>query len=290
MKDKLKVQVEFEKNSMNEIPLYYTRPESIDAWRHVRMLDTINELIKYSKENEKNSTNTWATVGDGRYAYNANYLHEKGISDVIATSITEDNLKYAKDNNYIKKYQIENAEDLSFQDKTIDFILCKESYHHFPRPTIALYQMMRVAKQAIILIEPLEDNKILNFLKKIIKFLIRGKGQSDLLFEPSGNFLYRISIKEFKKTLAAIGGYNFACKGINDFYIKKFEKKNIKTYNIASLTTKFGIYFQNILSRVKLLGSGLSSIIIYEKDNKDLERVLKKAGFKTYKIPQFQEY
>tara|TARA_B110000483_G_scaffold236016_1_gene308455 strand:+ start:363 stop:1232 length:870 start_codon:yes stop_codon:yes gene_type:complete len=289
MKSKIKEQIHFEKNEMNEIPLHYTMPESIDNWRHTRMLDTINEIINYSKANEKNSTNTWVTVGDGRYGDNANYLFEKGLNDVIATSITEDNLKYAKENKYIKDYKIENAENLSFEDKTIDFILCKESYHHFPRPTIALYEMMRVAKQAIILIEPFDDNKLLNFFKRFIKFLIRGKGQSDLVFESSGNFLYRISVKEFKKTLAAIGGYNFALKGINDFYISKFESKSIKTKNIASLITKFAIYFQNILSKINLLGYGLCSIIIYEKDNKNLEDVLMKTGFKIFKVPQFKE-
>ena len=34
-----------------------------------------------------------------------------------------------------------------------------------------------------------------------------------------------------KKILFAIGGYNFAFKGINDFYIAKFENKSCKTYN-----------------------------------------------------------
>ena len=289
MHNKYKKQVQFEKNSMKDLPLHYTMPESIDNWRHTRMLDTIIEIINYSKENKKNLTNSWVTIGDGRYADNANYLHEKGLNEVIATSITEENLKYARDNNYIKNFKVENAENLSFQDKSIDFILCKESYHHFPRPPIALYEMMRVAKQAIILIEPLEDNKLFNFFKKFIKFLIRGKKQADLVFEPSGNFLYRISLKELKKILSAISGYNFAFKGINDFYIAKFENKSCKTYNIANMITKFAIFFQNILTKINLLGYGLCSIIIYEKGNKNLEGILINSGFKIFKIPQFEE-
>lgn len=287
MKNKIEAQIQFEKDNMNEIPLHYTMPESIDNWRHTRMLDSISGVINFSK-NQKNLSNTWVTLGDGRYGDNANYLHEKGLADVIATSITEENLKYAKDQNYIKSYKVENAENLSFEDKSIDFVLCKESYHHFPRPTIALYEMMRVANQAIILIEPFDDNKILNFFKKFVKYLIRGKGKSDLVFEPSGNFLYRISIKEFKKTLTAIGGYNFALKGINDFYISKFEKKNSKTFNFANLITKFAINFQNILSKLRLLGFGLCTIIIYEKNNENLENLLKREGFKIFTIPQFE--
>ena len=279
MSNKYEKQVEYEKDFMKELPLHYTMPESIDNWRHTRMLDTIIEIINYSKENKKNLTNSWVTIGDGRFADNAHYLHEKGLNEVIATSITEENLIWSRDNNYIKKFKIENAENLSFQDKSIDFILCKESYHHFPRPPIALYEMMRVAKQAIILIESLEDNK----------FLIRGKEQGDLIFEPSGNFLYRISLKELKKILSAISGYNFAFKGMNDFYIAKFENKSCKTYNIANMITKFAIFFQNILTKINLLGYGLCSIIIYEKNNKNLESVLINSGFKIFKIPQFEE-
>ena len=289
MHNKYKKQVQFEKNSMKDLPLHYTMPESIDNWRHARMMDTIIEIINYSKENKKNLTNSWVTIGDGRFADNAHYLHEKGLTEVIATSITEENLIWSRDNNYIKKFKIENAENLSFQDKSIDFILCKESYHHFPRPPIALYEMMRVAKQAIILIEPLDDNKLFNFFKKFIKLLIRGKGQGDFIFEPSGNFLYRISLKELKKILFAIGGYNFAFKGLNDFYIAKFENKSCKTYNIANIITKFAIFFQNILTKINLLGYGLCSIIIYEKNNKNLEGVLINSGFKIFKIPQFEE-
>ena len=289
MSNKYEKQVESEKNFMNELPLHYAKPESIDGWRHSRMLDTIIEIINYSKENKKNLTNNWVTIGDGRYADNAKYLCEKGLNEVIATSITEKNLKWAKDNNYIKNFKVENAENLSFQDKSIDFILCKESYHHIPRPPIALYEMMRVAKQAVILIEPLEDNKLFNFFKKFIKFLIRGKEQADLLFEPSGNFLYRISLKELKKKLSAIGGYNFAFKGINDFYISRYEKKSCKTYNIANMITKFAIFCQNILSKINLLGYGLCSIIIYEKNNKSLENILINSGFKIFQITQFEE-
>ena len=149
--------------------------------------------------------------------------------------------------------------------------------------------MMRVAKQAIILIEPLEDNKLFNFFKKFIKFLIRGKGQTNLLFEPSGNFLYRISLKELKKILSASSGYNFAFKGINEFYVLKFEKKSHKTYNIANMITKFAIFFQDILSKINLLGYGMGSIVIYKKNNKNLEIVLINSGFKIFEIPQFEE-
>ena len=77
MSNKYEKQIEFEKDFMKELPLRYTMPESIDNWRHARMLDTIIEIINYSKENKKNLTNSWVTIGDGRFADNAHYLQEK---------------------------------------------------------------------------------------------------------------------------------------------------------------------------------------------------------------------
>ena len=62
--------------------------------------------------------------------------------------------------------------------------------------------------------------------------------------------------------------------------------QSCKTYNIANMITKFAIFFQNILTKINLLGYGLCSIIIYEKGNKNLEGVLLNSGFKIFRIPQ----
>lgn len=53
--------------------------------------------------------------------------------------------------------RVENAEKLSSPNETLDFVLCKESYHHFTRPMLALYEMLRVATKAVVLIEPNES-------------------------------------------------------------------------------------------------------------------------------------
>ena len=55
---------------------------------------------------------------------------------------------------FINNYSEENAEDLSFNDESFDYVLIKEAFHHFPRPWIALYEAFRVCKKGIVLIEP----------------------------------------------------------------------------------------------------------------------------------------
>ena len=121
--------------------------DTVDAWRYKRMLKSLNPLLKAFPHA------SWLTVGDGRFGKDAHYIQERGLN-VLATDISDVLLKEAKEIGYINDYSKENAEALSFSDEEYDFVFCKESYHHFPRPMIALYEMLRVAKTGIVLIEP----------------------------------------------------------------------------------------------------------------------------------------
>jgi len=94
----------------------------------------------------------WLTVGDA-YGFDAQYINSKsGVT--LSTNLNTNLLKVAKRENVIEDYAAKNAENLSFEDNAFDFVLCKESYHHFPRPYAALYEMIRVAKVGIVVIEP----------------------------------------------------------------------------------------------------------------------------------------
>lgn len=130
-----------------EFARIWLEEDTVDAWRHRRMYQAIDPIIEAIPKAK------WLTVGDGRYGKDAHYLLQKGC-DVIASDISDFLLQEGKKAGYISNYKQENAEKLSFNDDEFDFIFCKESYHHFPRPMIALYEMIRVARQGVILIEP----------------------------------------------------------------------------------------------------------------------------------------
>ena len=130
----------------------WTKENTIDSWRHARMYQCVDPLlIEFPGAR-------WLTVGDGRYGTDAHYL-EQHHADAVATDIADGMLQRAKAAGYIKNFQKENAEQLSFEDESFDFVLCKEAYHHFPRPMIALYEMIRVAKRGVVLIEPDESRR-----------------------------------------------------------------------------------------------------------------------------------
>lgn len=258
----------------------YTEPDSIDNWRHTRILNLTKALVEALPEAK------WLTVGDGRYGSDAGYLTQKGV-DVIATSLTDESLRIAYENGYIKKYQAMNAENIALPEDSVDFVLCKESYHHCPRPPIALYEMLRVARIGVVLIEPLDNMKLLDFFKNMLKKLLRGDSDDDLQFEPSGNFLYRLDLRELSKMMTAMGNEVIAFKGINDFYHPRFNTGNVKMANLSFSMTKLGIAVQNILVKLGLLGYGLGAAVVFKSyPPTNVIESLKNDGFKIIVLPK----
>jgi SAM-dependent methyltransferase len=257
------------------LPTRYTDPRSIDNWRHTRMLATVKPILDVDKRA------TWLTIGDGRFGSDAAYLHSQGAS-VTATSLTDDSLREAFALGHIPAFRAENAEHISSPDESVDYVLCKEAYHHFPRPPIALYEMLRISRKAAILIEPLDNPKILDGVKRLIKLLIRGDTQVE--FEPSGNYLYRLDIRETRKLMTAMGASTMAYKRLNDFFHPKLSKYPADKLNVGSLLTKLGIAVQNLACSLGLLGYGMVVIVLFRGEASHSE-TLRNAGFTITTLP-----
>lgn len=267
-----------ESEKQMELPTRYTSPDSVDNWRHTRMLDLTRPIW------ESFPGSQWITVGDGRYGSDAAYLHSRGVS-VIATSLTDDRLQYAHEQGYIPAFQAENAERISLQNDAVDFVLCKEAYHHFPRPPVALYEMLRVARTAVVLIEPLDNPKLLDGMKGLLKRVIRGDREQQ--FEPSGNYLYRLNIRELGKLMTAMGGKTLAFKGINDFYHGALGSHVASGINAGFMLTKFGVVVQNVLSRLGLMGFGLGCVVVFKgKADVVMLENLRQAGYTIVDLPR----
>lgn len=171
-----------------------------DFWRHKRCYEFLDAFEKkyYS----------WLTVGDGRWGLDSIRIRKRGFAKVLPTDISEHLLALSKEQGYISQYKIENAEKLSFVDDSFDYVFCKESFHHFPRPYLALYEMLRVARRGVFLIEP--NDKALTMF-------------SPADFEEVGNFVYRISRNEARKVALGMGLRQLVFNGLNDHYIKGVE-------------------------------------------------------------------
>ena len=173
------------------------RKDTVDYWRHERMYKIIKPLASFYR------TKKWMSVGDGRYGLDSIRLSSMYDLEVLPTDISDVMLKHSKAKSYITNYSVENAEFLSFEDDYFDVIFCKESLHHCARPSLAIYEMIRVASIAVILIEPNDC-----------------KTDEEVApnFESSGNFVYALSNRELNKIAHAANLGGVAYKLFNDAY------------------------------------------------------------------------
>jgi len=210
---------------------------TIDAWRHTQMYQCLDPLLGQV------GGSRWLTVGDGRCGTDAHYLEQHGM-DALASDISDTMLRVAHSHGYIREYKKENAEKLTFADESFDFVLCKEAYHHFPRPMVALYEMIRVARRGVILIEP-DDSAILmdgrHLLKMITKAAMLRLGMGRIFgstdtsiidngsnwYEEVGNYGYAISKREIEKVALGLNYPHVAFRGLNDAYIAGGEHESL---------------------------------------------------------------
>ena len=256
---------EFMQAEEGRLPASLSAPDSVDAWRHRRMHRMFLPLIVVSQNAR------WLTVGDGNYGSDALFLQQQGV-DVLASSLTDTSLRVAAKKGYLKKYAAVNAEQIPYEDESFDFVLCKEAYHHFPRPAVAFYEMLRVAKEAVVLIEPYDGPKrFLDMIKEPAKKLLWGKDQT-IHFEPSGNYIYRINPKQMGKKLAAMGYATIAYRTFNDIFIPCFgDSKSGASF--GGRMTRAAILLLDLLCALRMLNPALITIICFkEKPSKNIEK------------------
>ena len=245
------------------------------------------EILKPLYQNK----NTWLTIGDYN-GFEAKYLKEHNLP-VIASDISDTFLKEAKAEGLIDEYRKENVENLSLDQNSIDYLLCREAFHHFPRAYLGAYEMIRVAKKGVIIIEPLD---ILAKMPLILLFknicdrfnpqLINKFWKNRYSWEPVGNYVFKISEREVEKIAMGIGLPCIAFKGINEIKNIKGDLMdfpiNIKLWNKITLKIKF----LNALCYLKIIPYNLlCSVIFKEMPEEETLKELKRAGYRVIKLP-----
>jgi ubiquinone/menaquinone biosynthesis C-methylase UbiE len=197
----------------------WLREDTLDYWRHLRMRKPVNAFIS------SDPNGTWLTIGDGRYGTDAHYLLSAGAKQVHCSDISDTLLKIGNEVGFIQEFSAQNAEFLDFPDGAFDYVYCKEAFHHFPRPFIALSEMFRVAKKAVILCEPRDqmiDRARFSVIARFLKSLL-GRSPDQYGFEEVGNFVYSPSERELEKFLLGMHHNLIAYTGCNDAYIPGVE-------------------------------------------------------------------
>ncbi len=102
---------------------------NISTWLQQLFFSCLAPLLKQGGQ-------YWLTIGDA-YGFDAQYILAKQ-NRAIATDLNTDFLRLASEEGIVTDFSAQNAEKLGYSDGTFDYLLCKESYHHFPRPYAAL--------------------------------------------------------------------------------------------------------------------------------------------------------
>lgn len=261
----------------NKLPSCYSDPDSIDAWLHTRMYNTITPLIEGYRDS------SWLTVGDGKYGSDGYFLKSNGV-DVTASSLSDVTLVHAQKLGYLDKILALNAEHIDADDGSYDFVLCKGAYHHFPRPPVAFYEMLRVCRKGMVLIEPNESSKKpLNYLKILIKKALNKDASG---FEPSGNYIYKIDMREIARMMTALNYEVLSYSRFNDFYHPKLADHAFNNYSFPTLATRAGLMVQNVLCALKLLNYGMITTIVFkEKPSDNILHQLSENRFTHIQLP-----
>ena len=257
-------------------------PETVDSWRHERIYASLNPLL------DMGIGSTWLTVGDGRYGLDAQFLARKGLQ-AMASDISSTLLEEAAASGLISEYRVENAEQLSFRDNHFDCILCKDAYHHFPRPAKALYEMLRVARKAVVLIEPSDHevhgkllDKCMSTALKLRSLVLKVPLDTKRNYEECGNYVFRVSRREMEKIALGLDFPAIAFKGVNDYYEVAMMNELATRKGAGYWRARIAIGLLNVLSRLKLRDYRLL-VVVFLKDSTQ-EDVLGKLESHGYEV------
>ncbi len=241
------------------------------------------------------TSKTWLTIGDYS-GLEANYLLQRN-QNVVASDLSDAILKEAKSEGLIKEYSKQNVEKLTYNDKSFDYVVCKEAFHHFPRAYLGLYEMIRVCKTAAILVtEPIDILSKMSMLvlaknvcDKINPLFINKLWKNRFSWETVGNYVFKISEREIEKIAMGIGLPYIAFKRYDNF--KSHEKIegmfdvpiNQKLYR----KIKLKLAIRSFISSLGIIPHGsLCCIIFKEQPGEKVLRDMIDRGFITIPLPK----
>lgn len=181
------------------------RPNLKDIFRISNPENFHSFLINYAIKNTIKNLNSDSSLGR-ILALGANHVEAENLikfpfKEIILTGITpaDHMTREVMKKDKRVSYKIENMENLSFKNSSFEFVFIKEAIHHVPRPHKAIYEILRVAKKAVIFIEPCETfaGKFLNKLGLTSQYERNQKGNKKY----RDNFVYRWNNSEIIKLL-----------------------------------------------------------------------------------------
>ncbi|QWD37651.1 class I SAM-dependent methyltransferase [Polynucleobacter paneuropaeus] len=193
-----------------------------DTQRHFLMLSYALPVLKI------NSAKKILTIGDSR-ARDAAFFKKKIGCYSVASDLSTAHIMQAKLDGHVDDVVDVDVENIPYEADSFDYVIVKESFHHWPRPMMGFYECLRVAKSGVILIEPSDGISI-------IPSNYGNGGEYHDSYEEVGNYKYQISLREICKSAWALRLPGVIAKGFNDPYTYPLDiKKYITDKNALDL-------------------------------------------------------
>ena len=277
-------QIRATSDSPEAVPSVIAKRGNLDQVFHERLYQFLSPIIAAAPDAG------WLTIGDsGGDAY---WLRANGVrGPILASSITKDQIEALKAAGHLEGIAVAalNAEAIDRPDMSHDYVLCKEAFHHFPRPMIGFYEMMRVCKVALVFAaEPCSADRprLLDLIKTTVKTALRRNTiYANPDFEQSGNYVYGLSLFEVFKALTALQLGPLYYQHRNAFWTLAVASR-ARDDRLAGLIMRGGILVQDIACRLGLMNWGRLNLIAFRQEpSPDLARQLAAAGIRRMDIP-----
>jgi len=175
-----------------------------DTQRHFLMLGYALPILTANKAKKI------LTIGDSRARDAAFYKKHIGCYSV-ASDLSTAHLNQAKMDGYVDDLADVDVENIPFEDNSFDYVIAKESFHHWPRPMLGFYECLRVSRLGVILIEPSDG-------VSTIPSNYTNQNEYHDSYEEVGNYKYQVSLRELCKAAWALRLPGVTVKGFNDPY------------------------------------------------------------------------
>lgn len=214
-------------NNQNNFSFNFSDNKVLRFTRDRRLNIALNFL---EKKYTKNEIRNWSVlVVCGGVGGEAMFFIKAGFNNVTLSDFSENSLKIAQESIPKIKTLLLNAENINLTNNSYDLVIVQDGLHHLPRPALGFTEMLRVAKRAIIVIEPYES---------LIGNLI---GTTWEVQGSAVNFVYRWNRKMVEQTVKS-----YLLKDYNFIKVFRFWDHNL---TIRKLVNKFPNKIQLFLAK-----------------------------------------
>jgi SAM-dependent methyltransferase len=166
---------------------------------HDYLLDQgVERYASYCRQRGLDLGNVLAICANKR---EARALRKHAFREIVLSGITEPSEELTS---YLAgddrcRYIQENSECMSLPSRSFDLVICKEGIHHLARPVLGVYEMLRVTRGAILVIEPAET-QIGRLLERLGLASIYERNQTGNI-RHRDNYVFRWTVKQFDSLL-----------------------------------------------------------------------------------------